>query len=158
MTHQQQTPFENIVGKGEIAPNKQFLLFSQCCLHNRIIVSPFVHVSDTISLFAAEFKEPKIGISGKGLTNPLFLLATLENTVAIGQTADKIANYLFTTLCFHVHVLVTELVKTPVIFICCILSVHVSVRGCLLKTSLLHNKVLEIFHKGNKMKCSTNNL
>ena len=27
LTHQQETAFENIVGKGEIARNKQFLLF-----------------------------------------------------------------------------------------------------------------------------------
>ena len=65
--HQQQTAFENIVGKGEIARNEQFLLFPQCFLINQIIVSPFVHIFDIISLFAAEFEEPKIGVSGKGL-------------------------------------------------------------------------------------------
>ena len=42
--HQQQTAFENIVGKGEIAHN------------------------DIISLFTAELEEAKIGVSGKGLT------------------------------------------------------------------------------------------
>ena len=36
----------------------------------QIIVSPFVHIFDIISLFAAELKEPKIGISGKELTLP----------------------------------------------------------------------------------------
>ena len=66
--HQQQTAFENIVGKGEIAPNEQFLLFPQCFLLNQIIVSPFVNIFDNISLFAAQFEEPKIGISGKGIT------------------------------------------------------------------------------------------
>ena len=50
------------MGKGEIAHNKQFLLFPQCFLLNEIIVSPFVHVFDIISLFAAEFEEPKIDI------------------------------------------------------------------------------------------------
>ena len=55
---------ENIVGKGEIARNKQFLLF----LPNQITVSPFVHIFDIISLFTVELEEPKIGISGKGLT------------------------------------------------------------------------------------------
>ena len=65
--HQQQTAFENIVEKGEIAGNKRFLLFPQCFLLNQIIVSPFVPAFEIISLFAAEFKEPKIGISGKGL-------------------------------------------------------------------------------------------
>ena len=31
------------------------------------VVSPFVNIFDIISLFAAEFEKPKIGISGKGL-------------------------------------------------------------------------------------------
>ena len=53
LTHQQQTAFEIIV-------EKSFLL-------NQIIVSPFVHIFDIISLFAAELEEPKIGISGNGL-------------------------------------------------------------------------------------------
>ena len=66
--HQQQTAFENIVGKGEIALNKQFLIFPQCFLLNQIIESPFVHIFDIISSFAAELEEPKIGISGNGLT------------------------------------------------------------------------------------------
>ena len=58
--HQQRTAFENIIGKGEIALNEQFLLFPQCFLLNQIIVSPFVHILDTISLFAAELEKPKI--------------------------------------------------------------------------------------------------
>ena len=37
LTHQQQTAFENIVGKGEIACNKQFLLFPQYFLLHQII-------------------------------------------------------------------------------------------------------------------------
>ena len=66
--HRQQTPFGNIVGKGEIARNEQFLLFPQCFLLNQIILSPFVHVFEITSLFAAKFEKHKIGISGKGLT------------------------------------------------------------------------------------------
>ena len=66
--HQQQTAFENMVGKGEIAHNEQFLLFPQCFLLNQIIVSAFVNIFDIISLFAAEFKKPKIGMSGKGFS------------------------------------------------------------------------------------------
>ena len=62
--HQQQTVFENIVGKGEIARNEQFLLSPQCFLRNQIIV----HTFDIITLFTAELEEPKVGISGKGLT------------------------------------------------------------------------------------------
>ena len=60
--HQQQTAFENIVGKEEIAHNEQFLLFPQCFLLNQVIVSPFANIIDIISLFAAESEEPKIGI------------------------------------------------------------------------------------------------
>ena len=67
MTHQQQTAFENIVGKGEIARNEQFLLFPQCFQLNQITVSPFVHIFDVISLFDIELEEPKIGISRKSL-------------------------------------------------------------------------------------------
>ena len=59
--------FENIVGKGDIACKEQFILFPQCFLLNQIIVSLFVHIFDILSLFAAEFEEPKICISGKGL-------------------------------------------------------------------------------------------
>ena len=58
---EQQTP-EN-QGKEEIA-------------HNKIIVSPFVHIFDIISLFAAELEEPKIGMSDKGLI--LMSLKTLN--------------------------------------------------------------------------------
>ena len=70
-THQQKTAFENIVRKGEIARNKQFLLFPLCFLLKQITESPFVHIFAIISLFAAKLEEPKIGISGKGLTNCL---------------------------------------------------------------------------------------
>ena len=52
--HQQQTGFKNIVGKEEIAYNEQFLLFPRCFLLNQINVSPFFHISDIISIFAAE--------------------------------------------------------------------------------------------------------
>ena len=58
------------MGKGEIACNKQFLLFPQCFLLNQIIVSLYLHIFDIISLFAAELEECKISISGKGLTLP----------------------------------------------------------------------------------------
>ena len=60
--HQQQTSFENIVGKGEIARNVQVLLFPHCFLLSQIIVSLFVNIFDIMSLFAAELEEPKIGI------------------------------------------------------------------------------------------------
>ena len=70
--HQQQTAFENIVGEGEIAHNEQFLPFPQCLLLNRIIVSPFFHTFDIISVFPVEFEKPKIGMSGKELRNKAF--------------------------------------------------------------------------------------
>ena len=53
--HQQQTAFENIVGKEEIARDKQFLLFPGCFLLNQVTVFPFVFI-------AAKLEEPKIGI------------------------------------------------------------------------------------------------
>ena len=60
--HQQQTAFENIVGKEEIACNEQFLLFPQCFLLHQKILSPFINIFDIISLFAAELEDPKIGM------------------------------------------------------------------------------------------------
>ena len=44
LTNQQQTAFENIVGKEEIARNEQFLPFPQCFLPNQITVSTFIHM------------------------------------------------------------------------------------------------------------------
>ena len=55
--------------KGEISCNYHFLLFPQCLLVNQIIVSPFVHIFDTISLFATKLEELKISQSGQGLKN-----------------------------------------------------------------------------------------
>ena len=55
------------MGKGEITHNEQFLLFLQCFLLNQEIASPFVDSFHIISLFAAEFEESSIAISGKGL-------------------------------------------------------------------------------------------
>ena len=64
--YQQQTTFENIVGKGEIARNEQFLLFPQCFLLNKIIVSQFVHNFDIISLFADKLEDPELACQVKG--------------------------------------------------------------------------------------------
>ena len=55
------------MGKGEIARNERFLLYQQCFLLNQITGSPFVFIFYIISLFAAEFEWPKIGILDKGL-------------------------------------------------------------------------------------------
>ena len=45
----------------------------------RVIVSPFAHIFDIISLFAAELEEPKIGISIKGLSSTMFHASLLES-------------------------------------------------------------------------------
>ena len=76
LTHQQQTVFENIVGKREIAHYEQFLLFPQCFLPNQIIVSPFVHIFDIVFLFAVQLEEPKTSIWGKGLSVHLWYKGT----------------------------------------------------------------------------------
>ena len=60
--HQQQTAFENIMGKEEIPHNEQFFLCPQCFLFNQIILSSFVHIFDIIFLFATELEELKIDI------------------------------------------------------------------------------------------------
>ena len=60
--HRQQTAFDNIVGKEEIAHNEQFLLFPQCFLLNQKTVSPYVNTCDIISLFAAEIEGHKVGM------------------------------------------------------------------------------------------------
>ena len=64
--HQQQTAFENIVGKEDIAHNEQFLLFPQCFLLHQKIVSLFGNIYDIISLIAAELEEPKLACEAKG--------------------------------------------------------------------------------------------
>ena len=57
------TAFDNIVRKDDIVCNKQFLLFPQCFLLIHKVVSPFVNTCIyDISLFAAEFEEPKVGM------------------------------------------------------------------------------------------------
>ena len=84
--HQQQTAFENMVGKLEIARNKQFLLFPQCFLINQLLVSPFVHIFHR-SLLAAELEEPKVGISGK----PIVLLYRRKLHIR-GLTFDELLN------------------------------------------------------------------
>ena len=65
--HQQPKFLKILWEKEKLLLYKQFLHFPQCFLLNQIIVSPFVHIFDIISLVAFELEEPKIGISGKGL-------------------------------------------------------------------------------------------
>ena len=59
---QQQTAFENIVGKEEIAHNEQFLLFPECFLLYWKVVSPFVNTYDILSVFASKLEKPKVGM------------------------------------------------------------------------------------------------
>ena len=65
--HQQQTAFEIIVGKEEIARNELFLLFPQCFLLNQKNVSQFVNIFNIISLLAGDLEEPKISLRDKML-------------------------------------------------------------------------------------------
>ena len=64
--HQQQTVFENIVGKEEIACNELFLLFPQCFLHNQINV-PHLSIFWTSYLYLLlNLKSPKLAHEVKG--------------------------------------------------------------------------------------------
>ena len=64
--HQQETPIENIVGKGEIALNKQFLLFPQCFLLNQIIVPLFVHTLTSYLYLLLNLKSVELAYQVKG--------------------------------------------------------------------------------------------
>ena len=62
----QYMPFENAVGKGEIAHNEQFLLFSQCFLP---VLKNFLPFSSNLKLLSANsfsLEESKICHLGKG--------------------------------------------------------------------------------------------
>ena len=85
--HQHQTAFENIMEKGEIARNEQFLLFPQCFLLNQIIVSPSVHILDIIFFLADELEKPKIGISGKGIIG--VSIVCWDNIHTVGKKDKK---------------------------------------------------------------------
>ena len=58
--HQQQTAFENIVRKGEIAHNEQFLLSPHCFLLSQIIESPFVHILTSYLYLLLNWKSLKL--------------------------------------------------------------------------------------------------
>ena len=90
--HQEWTALENIVGKGEIAHNEQFLLFPQCFLLYQISGSPLVHIFDVKYLFAVELEESKIGISGKGLKTA----ALYNDTPNLDSLPHKQENKLYT--------------------------------------------------------------
>ena len=59
-----------------------FLFSHNVFFSNRKVYPPFVNIFDIISLFAAEFEEPKIGILGKGLMKGMWKTASgLERTL-----------------------------------------------------------------------------
>ena len=64
--HQQQTAFENIVGKGEIARNEQFLLFPQCFLLNEKIVPHLSIFLTSYFYLLLNWKSPKLAYEVKG--------------------------------------------------------------------------------------------
>ena len=64
--------------------NEQFLLFPQRFLHNQMIVSPFVHISNIKSLFAAELEEPQPSPKQACLQYESF-----QNTVGKGEIAQN---------------------------------------------------------------------
>ena len=67
--HQQQTAFENIDGKGEIACNEQFLLFTKCFLLIHIIVSSFLRGFDIYLYYLLNWKSLKLAYEVKGFTS-----------------------------------------------------------------------------------------
>ena len=102
--HQQQTAFENIVGKGEIALNEQFLLFPRCFQLNQITVSPFVHIFDIIPLWL-NWKSVKLAyqVHGKPFPKQALVFTCLqykffENTVGKGEIAHDEQFLLFPTV------------------------------------------------------------
>ena len=68
--------------KKKLLVTSNFFFSLECFQLIQITVSPFVHIFDIISLFAVQLEEPKIGISGKGLTlyqtSPDFYMSVLQ--------------------------------------------------------------------------------
>ena len=65
----------------------KFLLYPQCFPLNQVTVPPFVHIFDIVSLFAAEFEEPEIGVSVKGLNVAKFTCDLVGKIVEKGENA-----------------------------------------------------------------------
>ena len=63
--HQQQTAFENIVGKEEIAHKEQFLLFPQCFSINQIIAPHFFIFLTSYFYLLLNSKSPKLAYEVK---------------------------------------------------------------------------------------------
>ena len=69
--HYRYVTVENIVRKGEIACNKQFLLFSQCFLHYMTLIFHFKCNLKMSSAICFNLDQSKILSSGNGLIHPL---------------------------------------------------------------------------------------
>ena len=66
----------------------------------RVIVSPFGHISNNISLFAAEFEDPEIGISGKELKPSSLGLLKLRKFVFVKRQKNSSSGSISKTLSF----------------------------------------------------------
>ena len=65
--HQQQTAFENVVGKEEIARNEQFLLFPQFFFLLNQIILPYLSIFLTPYYYLLlNWKRPKLAYEVKG--------------------------------------------------------------------------------------------
>ena len=73
LTHQRYVAVENIVRKGEIACNKQFLLFSQCFSPYMALIFHFKCSFKMSSAICFKLDQSKILSSGNGLTNKVLV-------------------------------------------------------------------------------------
>ena len=96
--HQQQTDFENIVEKEEIACYKQFLLFPQCFLLDQIIVPHLSIFLKSYLYLLLNWKSPKLACEVKGYGEQLHQ-STLKSINKYGSYGlDK---YRRTHTCMH---------------------------------------------------------
>ena len=87
--HQLQTTLENVVGKGEIARNKQFLLFTQCFLLIQIIVSPLIHILYLYLLL--NWKSLKLAYQLKGQSFKCCLVSMFSLMFTAGHKQNHIS-------------------------------------------------------------------
>ena len=74
--HQQETAFENIVGKGEIAHSEQFPLFPQCFLLKQLTVSHLSIFLPSYLYLLLNWNSLKLTYEVKGYTTLLRFLKT----------------------------------------------------------------------------------
>ena len=93
---------ENIVRKGEIACNKQFLLFSQCFLPYTVLIFHFkytLNLSQTKNLEGSKLKE-FADDNCKSDENGRTFFKHVENTVGKGEIA-RYEQFLLFSQCFQ---------------------------------------------------------